>query len=77
MGFVFFCIGTIVISIYMNISIEFKLLKDVADEGYKIDPKKLSETMSEIAPNSNKENIMKLFKHLTLLGPPVKRCVRP
>ena len=60
MGFGFFCIGTIILSIIMDIKNGFRLYKDVADAGYKIDSKRYSEIQKELYPDANKVNILSL-----------------
>lgn len=61
MGFAFFCIGTIVLSFGMDFSNGLRMYKDVADEGYKIDTKRLSEIQKELYPDAAKMNIIKLL----------------
>jgi uncharacterized protein YbcV (DUF1398 family) len=52
---------TIIASVVMELSSELRIFKDVADNGYKIDVKKISELASQINPNASKVTLMSLL----------------
>ena len=60
MGFGFFCIGTIILSIVLDFKNGFRLYKDIADAGYKIDAKRYSEIQKELYPDATKVNFLSL-----------------
>lgn len=55
------CIGSIILSFGMELSNEFKMLKDAADLGYKINNKKVIEFSKRINPELVKYKILLLF----------------
>ena len=52
---------TILVSIGLDISLAFKMFKDIADQGYKLEMDKISELGRQINPEASKNNAMSLF----------------
>jgi len=52
---------TIIASVAMELSSELRIFKDVADNGYKIDVKRISELANQINPNASKVTLMSLL----------------
>jgi len=73
MEFLLFWLGTSVTSFCMEMANELRMFKDVADAGYKIDLKRMSELQKQLVPNASKItflsmlipifNIMQVFKN--------------
>lgn len=53
MEFLFLWLGTSIASFSMEIINELRLFKDVADAGYKIEVKRLSELGKQLNPNAS------------------------
>lgn len=51
-------IMTIIASVIMEISSELRIFKDVADNGYKLDVKRISELANQVDPNASKVTLM-------------------
>lgn len=54
-------VGTFVISFGLDIAMTFKLVKNMADKGYKINPERFSNLSNIINPDLNKITIMFWF----------------
>lgn len=52
---------TILVSIGLDISLAFKMFKDIADQGYKLEMDKISELGRQMNPETSKNNAMSLF----------------
>lgn len=73
MEFLLFCLGTSVTSFCMEMANELRMFKDVADAGYKIDLRRMSELQKQLLPDAAKItflsmlipifNIMQVFKN--------------
>ena len=61
MNFYIWWIVSIIASFGMEIQNELRLFKDVADEGYKVDNKKLSELQKQINPDATKISLLQLL----------------
>lgn len=61
MDFLFLCLGTSITSFFMEIANELKVFKDVADAGYKIDIKRLSELEQQLNPNAPKITFLSMI----------------
>lgn len=51
-------IVSIILTYFIRMSIGFKLFKDVADSGYKINLDKLNNIIDEFVPDDNKMNLL-------------------
>lgn len=58
MEFLGIWIVSIILTYFMRMSIGFKLFKDVADTGYKIDIDRLDKIIDEIVPDNNKISLL-------------------
>lgn len=65
LGLLILWLGTIVISMGVNISVALKMIKDIADAGYKLDYKRLSE-LGDLNPNNGK--ILRLATLIPMLN---------
>jgi len=54
-------LGSVVVSLGMDTALAFKMFKDVADQGYKIDFKRFSELGKQLNPDARKMSILGLF----------------
>jgi hypothetical protein len=54
-------LGSVAASIGFNLSLAFSVFKDVADQGYKIDMKRLEELGEQLNPKARKMNTLSLF----------------
>ena len=61
MGFLIFWLGTSIASIVMEFSNELRMFKDVADAGYKIDVKRLSELSKQLNPDASKATLLSML----------------
>lgn len=61
MEFLIIWLGSVVASIGFSVSLVFKVFKDVADQGYKFDIKRLKELVGLLNPEAIKTNKMLLF----------------
>ena len=61
MNFYVWWIASVVASFAMELQNELRLFKDVADEGYKVDNKKLSELQKQINPDATKISLLQLL----------------
>lgn len=61
MEFLLMWLGTIIASFGMEMKNEFRLFKDVADAGYKVDTKKLSEIQKQLNPEGAKNVMISLL----------------
>lgn len=58
MGFIFFWVGTSVLSLCLDLANGLRLFKDVADAGYKIDVRRMSEISKQLNPNGTKMTLL-------------------
>lgn len=61
MEFLILWLGTSVASFGMEIANELRMTKDVADAGYKIDVKRLSELGKQLNPNATKATLLSML----------------
>lgn len=61
MEFLFLWLGTSIASFSMEIINELRLFKDVADAGYKIEVKRLSELGKQLNPNASKATLLSML----------------
>lgn len=61
MEFLFLWLGTSVVSIVIEFKNELGLFKDIADAGYKIDIKKISELNEQLNPNATKATLLSML----------------
>lgn len=61
MNFYVWWIASVVASFAMELQNELRLFKNVADEGYKVDNKKLSELQKQINPDATKISLLQLL----------------
>jgi len=61
MEFLFFWLGTSVVSFCLEMANESRMFKDVADAGYKIDIRRLSELNKQINPNASKISFISML----------------
>lgn len=61
MDFLILWLGTTIASFYMEIVNELRMFKDAADEGYKIDTKKLDYIGKQLNPNATKITLFQLL----------------
>lgn len=61
MEFLILWLGTIVTSFGIEIANELRMFKDVADVGYKVDVKRLSELGKELNPNATKATLLSML----------------
>lgn len=61
MEFLVLWLGTSVASFGMEIASELRMFKDVADAGYKVDVKRLSELGKQLNPNATKATLLSML----------------
>ena len=61
MEFLLFCLGTTVASYFMDVTNGLRMFKDVADAGYKIDLKRMSELQQQLMPDLKKINFLSML----------------
>lgn len=61
MELLIFWLGTSIASVGMELANEFRMLKDVADAGYKIDIIRLSELGKQLNPNASKTTLLSMI----------------
>ena len=61
MNFLIFWLGTSALSFCMEFVQELRMYKDIADHGYKIDNKRLSEFSNQLNPNSTKNTMFSML----------------
>lgn len=61
MEFLVFWLGTSVASFCLELANEFRMFKDVADNGYKIDTKRLSELGEQLNQNGKKLHLLSML----------------
>lgn len=61
MEFLVFWVGTSVASFCLEVANELRMFKDVADNGYKIDTKRLSELGEQLNPNGSKIHFLSML----------------
>ena len=73
MGFFIFWIGSIILCFWTEFKYEFRMFKDIADAGYKVNFDRLNELKNYIDANIAKKNILSLFIPLYNLGVMTKK----
>lgn len=61
MEFLVLWLGTSIASFCIEVANEFRMLKDVADEGYKVDSNRLSELANQINPDMSKNVFLSML----------------
>ena len=61
MEFLVLWLGTTAASFAMELANEFKIFKDAADAGYKIDTKRLSEFQKQLSPDATKITFLSML----------------
>ena len=73
MGFFIFWLGSIILSFGAELKYEFRMFKDIADAGYKLDFERINELKNHIDPNAAKRTVLSLFIPLYNLGVMTKK----
>lgn len=76
MGFFIFWLGSIILSFGAELKYEFRMFKDIADAGYKVDFERITELKNYIDPNAAKRTVLSLFIPLYNLGVMTKKLAQ-